>query len=292
MTPWLTSCGRRGVLALAALLSGGNLLAAAGDGFVRYLPLTGLTHCVNLPASAFLAGTLPGGLREINGIPFVLSADPTNAVDVSVSMKGLAEPFRNKTAFFSARSRQQHGRCTLDVPTNQYAALHLVAFSPGRPAHVPRVTVRLGDHGDGAAIMENISAPVAPLREGGKDGVTALPTLRVPLDASGNLQGLRTFTLEFTRDLRVHVAPPDPNEFGQVPAGPPSDAVILAATLEASPVTMAVSSDESGNVFTDAQKAVFRVALVNRSEQAVKGRVVARCEGPGTLREALPGRRA
>ncbi len=296
MTPPLPDVRRRRrrsvFFAGAGFLWASGLAAAAGNGFVRYLPLTGLTHCVNLPASAFLVGALPGGPREINGIPFVLSANPTNAVDVSVSMKGLSEPFRNKAAFFSARSRKQYGRCTLDVPPDQYAALHLIAFSPGRPAHVPRVTVRLGYHGDGAAIMESVSAPVAPLRDGGKDGIAALPVLRVPLEASGNLQGLRAFTLEFTRDLRVHVAPPDPNEFGQVPAGPPSDAVILAATLEASPVTMAVSSDESGNVFTDAQKALFRVALVNRSEQAVKGRVVARCEGPGTLREALPGRRA
>jgi hypothetical protein len=266
-------------------------LAAPAEEANRYLPLPGLTNCANAAASAFAPDAPAAGPREIGGVPFVLLGGPTNAVDVSSSMRGLAEPFRNKAAFFSARSLKQFGRCALNVPTNQYAALHLVAFSPGRAGHAPRVTVRLGYQGDGHAVMESAVAPVPPAASGaGASG--RFHHLVVPLDQSGNLQGLKEFTLEFTRDLRVHVEPPDPNEFGEVPAGPPSDAVILAATLEPSPVTMSVSSAEAGNVFAEPQKAVLRLALANRSGQAVKGRAFARCEGPGTAREALASRRA
>src|SRR6185295_9919213 len=106
--------------------------------------------------------------------------------------------------------------------------------------------------------------------------------LRVPMSQTGNVKEFGRFDLEFTRDINTHVLPPDPNEFGKVAAGMPSDVVILGATLEPAPVTMTYATAEAGNVFHETQKPEFKMTLVNRSGKAQSVRAYAKSEGPGT----------
>ena len=101
-----------------------------------------------------------------------------------------------------------------------------------------------------AGILEDAVVDVPPIHGGTASGVRGqipvkladgregyLYHLVVPFAQTGNLwefhrQSDKALSLEFTRDVRTHVNPLDPNEFTKVPLGPPSSVIVLAATLE------------------------------------------------------------
>ena len=242
-------------------------------------------------AAALSPGAWAGGLAALDGIPFLLG---TNGVDAAASCAGLREPFREPPG----------DRPRLVVPADQYCALHVLAFSRRLPGTVPRMTVRVG--GD---VLSNVSVAVPDLQDaaGGAGARSSLPVkladgsqgylhhLRVPLDVSGNYWEMsrgksKTMNLEFTRDVVVHISHPEPAFFHEMPAGEPSSVVVVAATLERSPVEAAYWTDSPVAIFEEAQQALWRVSVSNRFDQPVSGEVRLRCAGPGTGEQALAGR--
>lgn len=295
----LTGAAQLSSLKVAALETGGNV------------PLPALEQQANTTTEGkdakvgrFAVGAVPAGFVEDSGVVFYVPKG--QAVDVGTSMAGLADPFRKKTKFYMSSSTKTQGRTVLDIAGDQYSALHLLAFSAGRPDHVRRITVRVGHYGGGSAIMEDVVVEVPGLAGGKIDSTVVgeipvkladgrmgtLSHLRVPMSQTGNVKEFGRFDLEFTRDMNTHLIPPDPNEFGKAPAGRPSDVVILGATMEPSPVTMTYETAEAGNVFHDTQKAEFTLTLVNRSAQPQSVRAFARSEGPGTGEELGVERKA
>lgn len=238
------------------------------------------------------------GWMDVDGVPFQFLTDSkANAIDVAKSFSGWddVKTKRVKPALFS---NSPYNASNLQIPGGQYGAIHLIAFSAQRPDHAQRLTVRVGRFGSAAAILSNNVAQVPPASGGESPQVVSqVPVqlangqrgyayhLRVPLANTADLPPYDTLVVQFTRDLNVHVTVPDPNEFTLFPAGQPSDVIVLAATMEKSPVEMTYSTAEVGNIFYDNQKAVFNVQLKNISDKAVAGRVVAKVIGPGTGEE-------
>ncbi len=253
---------------------------------------------------ALVEGSIPVGKVLVGAVPFQFSP---KALDVSTSMSGIREAIRAKYSYLHENSTGSLGRLVATVPADQYAAVHVVAFSRTYKDAVPRMTVRYGMFGNYAGILVNARVEVPDIRNQGKvssvvaripvkltDGKTGyLYHLRIPLANSGNLWELKgKASLEFTRDINAHVNLPDPNEFADMPLGFPSGVVVLGATLEKSPVTVSYTTTEAGNVFYDTQQPVFNVKITNRSEKVARGRVLASCAGPGTADEYGLGRKA
>ena len=254
-----------------------------------------------LGRAALAEAGLPAGMAEVDGVPFQFGR---GGLDVSTSMKDLREPFRMKTSYLLDSTTKSNGRHVACVPADEYSALHVVAFSREMAGGVPRMTARIGHFGGGSALLEDARVDVPDVRAGQAAGTAAIPVtladgtkgylhrISVPLHRSGNLwdmrstvDGRRTFDLEFTRDVRTRVNIPDPNEFGMIPAGPPSAVVVLAATLERSPVEVSYTTEQPGNIFNEPQKPLFRVQVVNRAARPAAGRVAMNCAGPGTAEE-------
>ena len=254
-----------------------------------------------------IADGLPKGLKAIDNVPFVVAE---RALDLSPSMSGVQEPLRVKHTYHSPAAQDQYGRLVTTVPSDQYSALHLVAFSRELAGGVPRMTVRMGLAGY-SAVFEDTRVQVPDIR--GTDEVSPHIISRVPVEladgSDGFLYHLRVgleksanvmweiaerfpqTTLEFTRDVNVHVRLPDPHEFSVMPAGSPSSVVVLGATLERSPLTVSYTTDEPCNIFYEDQEPVFRVSLTNRSTSALSGQVLGTCAGPGTAEETRSDRR-
>src|SRR5262249_1396124 len=89
------------------------------------------------------------GLQTVDGVPFFFSHGAGQAMDVSASLRGVADPFKNKANFFQESTVNANGRVVLAAPGDQYAALHLIAFSAGRADQVPRGTGRAGARSGG-----------------------------------------------------------------------------------------------------------------------------------------------
>lgn len=261
------------------------------------LPLSGTG--ANLGNGAALAeGAVRKGWASVDDVPFDLAE---KGLDVSVSMTGIKEGIRAKYVYQDQNSVKLPNRLVTQIPADQYAAVHVLAFARKLSNAVSRVTVRIGMFGSCTAILEDMRVDVPDLQTpgdapsvvsripvklaDGKEG--SLYHLRIPFAKTANLWEMtrRDLSLEFTRDMNAHVNLPDPNEFSELPMGYPSSVVILAATMERSPILVSYTTDESGNVFYDTEKAVFNVKVVNRSAQSVKGEVQARCAGPGTADE-------
>ncbi len=241
--------------------------------------------------------SIPRGWVRSKGVLF--HVPEKGVVDIAPSMRGAEEPLNNKKAFYMAESLGQRGRVVFKVPGDAYRALHLLAFSAGRPEHVPNVTARIGFYGNGSAILEDTVVKVPLLQKGEKtpEVVASAPVklangregwvhhLRIPMEKSANFREFDTLDLEFTREMNTHVMPPDPNLFGKIPAGLPSDVVLLGATLEPSPLMLRYETREPGNVFHEDQKAEFVVTVKNRSPKERTARIVAEARGPGTGEE-------
>ncbi len=245
------------------------------------------------------------GMVLVDGIAFRLAG---KGVEVAPSMAGLRERIHVRSQYFNPRGLTNMGRCVVPIAGDQYAALHVLAFSRQLPHSVPRMTVRVGTFAGYSGIFADAKVEVPDIRRGGegkyvvsrvpvslKSGKGAVFHLRIPLDRTGNLwwtyrKGQRRgggLWLEFCRDVQTYVNLPDPNQFAEIPAGHPSSVVVLAATLEKSPIEMSYSTAEAGNVFYETQQSrtdrpEFVVKLTNRSEVAVHGKLTAQCAGPGT----------
>jgi hypothetical protein len=260
------------------------------------------------------AATSVRGIQMVGDVPFLLSRGPElPALDIKPSMAGWRDgQYRSVTDYLRAgvparRSTpgKELNRVLLSVPSSVYGAVHLLAFSRDGELTAPRLTLRYGYLGDAAGIFEDTVAGV-PAWDGSGDGeyvVARVPVkmgngkngylfhLRVPLPEMANLRGLNKggFVLELTRDVKVRVPVPDPFEYGQIPVGPPSGVVVLAATMERTPVELEYSTAEAGNVFYDTQRVIFQNKLTNNSDKPVSGRIFINAVGPGTAQEtALP----
>jgi len=274
-----------------------------------HLANTGLTSRDALDGKTLglISGDLPKGLKAIDNVPFVVAE---RALDISPSMAGVREPLRVKYTYHSPGAQSQYGRLVTSVPSDLYSALHLVAFSRELAGGVPRMTVRMGLGGYSAVFEDTrVQAPdIRGTEEKSPHIVSRIPVeladgsdgflyhLRVDLTKSANVMWeisgrFPQTTLEFTRDVNVHVRLPDPHEFTVMPAGSPSSVAVLGATLEKSPVTVSYTTDEPCNIFYEGQRPAFRVKLTNRSTSALSGQVIGTCAGPGTTEEAQSDRK-
>jgi hypothetical protein len=256
------------------------------------------------PVGKLAAGQAPKGFIKNAGVTFYVPE--AGAADISKSMSGVKTPTINNKHFYNRGATDLMGRTVVDVKGDQYSVLHLLAFSEGRAGHDPRTTVRVGYYGAMNGILENIVVDVPTIASGATNAnvVSMIPVkladgrtgniyhLAVPMAKTGNVKEFGGYDLEFTRDMNTHVKPPDPNTFGQIPAGAPSDVVVLAASVEKSPVTMTYEMDELGNVFHDTQKQVFKMTLTNRSGKAQKARAYVESAGPGTGQELQVARKS
>jgi hypothetical protein len=260
------------------------------------------------------AASLARGVQLLEGTPFLIDrSSEIRAIDVKPSLSGWRDDqYRSVKTYLRAGVAQRGkvaspelNRVLLDVPANLYSAVHLLAFSRDDEKTVPRLTLRYGFTGSAAGIYADQVVQV-PAWSGSGDGtnvVAGVPVkmangksgflyhLRVPLPQSANLSGLDkdSFQIELTRDLKIRVPVPDPFEFGELPVGLPSGAVVVAATMERTPVELEYSTAEYGNVFNDTQRVVFQTRLTNDSDKSVVGRVFINAGGPGTAQEtALP----
>ncbi len=302
--PLALSIGLAGAAQLSGLSVGALELGAAK-------PILELSQKVNAkiegsdaPVGKLAAGEAPKGFIRNSGVTFYVPE--TGVVDIASSMAGIKTPTTNNKAYFSRTTTDTLGRTVVDVKGDQYSVLHLLAFSEGRAGHEARTTVRVGYFGGMNGILEDIVVDVPTLTSGATNQsvVSMIPVkladgrkgnlyhLAVPMAKTGNVKEFGGFDLEFTRDMNTHVKPPDPNTFGKIPAGAPSDVVVLAASVEKSPVTMTYAMDELGNVFHDTQKQVFKMTLTNRSDKAQNVRAYVDCSGPGTGEEHLVERKS
>ena len=280
------------------------MMAPALIGHLGNAALTGGETCLG-DGLALEPGALLTGLLSANGVPFRVTDGPREALDVSKSMSGIKEPFRVKYGYQSAGSVTSNGRLCFKIAADQYAAMHLLAFSTAREGHVPRMTVRVGYFGGCSAIFDDTVVHVPDLldAEGATpegqpnqvvgrvpvkltDGRTGyLYQLRVPMAGTANVRelgGAAGLDVELTRDVNPHVNVPDPNEFGELPAGRPSSVVVLAATMERSPIAMAYEPVVPGNIFWETEKPSFKLVVTNRTATPVAGTAFAECRGPGT----------
>lgn len=284
------------VKGVGAEVSNLKIESLKANGYVPVLDFPGKTNVtleeIGLPTDLFEAG-----IFENAHVPFMVA--DARAADISKSMSGAQEPFRNKKGYYADTELGKNGRLAFKVPGDQYSAVHVLAFSAGRPDHAQRMTVRMGYYGASSGILEDVVVDVPLLTgkgesgrvvdripvklAGGKEGV--IYHLKIPLAQTANVREFKILDLEFTRDMNTHVIPPDPNEFGKIAAGKPSDVVVLGATLEPSPVTMTYTTAEAGNVFHDTQKAEFNLTLTNRSGKPREVRAFANVNGPGTGEE-------
>ena len=237
---------------------------------------------------------VPAGVKTIDNIPFCFAQSPAGqAIDVSLAK-------RDKRVRSKKVSKYDFGGFVADVPGDQYSAIHLIAFSVQRAQTAPRMAVRLGFEEHGADLWTEKVVTVPYLDDAAPAGVVSSMAvklsdgrtghayhLRVPLAGTGNLTEFATLSLAFVRDIHV----PD-GGFSEEAVDPPSSVVVLAATLERSPVRMKYTTAEHGNIFYETQKCVFRVQLQNTSERPQAGCVQAACAGPGTVEEQNPARRA
>ncbi len=249
------------------------------------------------PVGKFAAGQGPKGVYQHHGVTFYVPE--TGAIDIAKSMAGIKTPTISNKVFFNKTSTNSFGRTVVNIDGDQYSTLHLLAFSQGRPDHDPRTTVRFGLYGTMNGILEDVVVDVPTLKSGAtnQNVIGMIPVtladgtkgniyhLAVPMAKSANVKEFGILDLEFTRDMNTHVKPPDPNTFGKIAVGAPSDVVVLAASVQQSPVTMTYVTDEPGNVFFDTQKSVFKLTLTNRSDKPQTVRAYAACAGPGTGEE-------
>ena len=246
----------------------------------------------NRAGPALDLGSLPKPVASFDDVPFqLIDAPDEQAIDVS-QIKRTAQA-RGKKA---ARAQGAYAGYDFELPAGQFAALHLLAFSSGRPGTAPQVAVQLA-HRSGSEVLAVLQSADVPALGDPKAaaGLAAIPVkladgtsgyvhhVRIPLACAGDLSGFAPPDVEFCSYYDTPFG-----HFLTERVDPPSGAVILAATLERAPVELSYNTAEYGNIFFDTEPAVFNVQLTNRTTKPAFGRLAANCSGPGTPRERNP----
>lgn len=237
--------------------------------------------------AALDASSLPKGIQVIDGVPFCFSesAEPA-ALDVSKLSLPYKVPYYKKGV-------QPYPELAFEVPGDQYAAVHVIAFSTQRPGTTGRMAVRLGfvDGGGDIWRQEVVDVPALETAEA-KNVVSSIPVklangqtgylhhLRIPMSTAGQLSVYENLAVQFNRVVQT---PTDRYLVEKV--DPPCGAIVLAAAMERAGLEMRYASDEPGNVFNEPQKAILTVELTNRTDQPISGQLTARVDGPGTVQE-------
>ncbi|HUT10251.1 MAG TPA: hypothetical protein VMY42_07135 [Thermoguttaceae bacterium] len=267
------------------------------------LPVS-IDHAVNVRLIGDDAGvkldpaSLPHGVQVIDGMPFCF-ADSENgqAIDVLKAKQVV------RKGPITEEVRKENPPCTyaelgysLEVPGDQYSAVHLIAFSTRRPETAARVDVRVGFRGfaprtadewvdqaidvpylDDARSEKVVSSIPVKLADGSQG---YLHHLRAAMPQTGQLREFSPLVVQFTRKVEVK-----PDEFLKRFVEPDSAAVILAVTMERSPLEISYTADQPCNLFSEGQRAIFNLKLTNRSGRKVSARAYATSSGPGLPKE-------
>ena len=247
-------------------------LPAATDGF---LPLD-LTARFNAQAAATSSLPRPGGLIQVDGVPFYWTSTQgkPNHLDV-----GKVE-FRGRSAYIRCDAAGNDPKRTmLRVPRRQYNQLALLAAADAAATTTPVLNVRMVKPWRGMLVdhcapvprtnATDAGAPALPLAPGQK-----LWLVRVPLDP-GAFQDFLASEAETALELDL-TRPPRRAGYPEVVAQR-SGVRIFAATLLESPVEMTVGSDEFGHIFVQPEVPAFTFRLRNTTPRAqpvaIEGRV-------------------
>lgn len=164
----------------------------------------------------------------------------------------------------------------ISVPPDDYAAVNLLAVADNGADTVPSLTIRAGKYGGNDQVVQHDFVAAVPTAEGTPPkGVTKIETpagalyhVRVPFNQAFAQDIRGPMDLEFTKEVRLARRRPDPSRFRLRPLGLPSGVRIAAVTLERSPLSMRMTSKESGHAFVAPKTAQFDVTLQNITSAA------------------------
>ncbi len=293
-----------------ALSQGNEFLGATDtpalrSGFYQPLDLSYYTRPGAVRFAPKVSGFTPETLTDLGRIPFLpLRAD--RDIDVGLS-RWLEEKIDPSDFCDTETTRSAFDGCPesiiLQVPKENYVAAHVLCVVEPSDTKVPALTLRVtrfgnhyGDSGgrpDPAMPYTTVYLPADPaaalppgiLKVG---EVTAaersLPVylVTVPLkmgeitDLLGEEaptfgdRGRRYFDIELTKEMRTAVHFFNLQSCRIRPIGPASAVHVLGMTLERSPVDVAVTSSQPGNIFYAAENPVLAVKLTNTRPESQK----------------------
>ena len=231
----------------------------------------------------------PSDNTRFHGIPFRLAngASPNDHVDIGASIFR----YRHGTRYAAeidprvttpGPAQFEPGRIMLTVPRRAYARAWILAGSEDHPARAPILTLRFFKpvsnwSTDAATTVPSFTATtggpgaraVAVKTKTGK--MLNLWLVPLDLDSAELAADFRSphLNLELTKEVKPHLAYPDPSNYSYQAGGLPSGVQLYGLTLETAPVWAVGTSDVKGGTYTAPEKPTWRVTLQNQFAAAV-----------------------
>ena len=172
-------------------------------------------------------------------------------------------------------------RIQLQIPNRRYRALHLVAAADDEHNSVPVVTAQFYRPTSGAPVnfagrvplfsAKSSDAQPLPVRlSNGRTGQLYVVTIPLEPGAFDLFDDMDTLALELTKAVKLYRGYPDPSFYSFHAAGRPSSVHVYAVTLEVPTVTMKLTPDAYGHIWTAPQSPTYTVALRNPTKAARK----------------------
>jgi hypothetical protein len=240
------------------------------------------------------AETLPpaGQAVRVAGIPFIFTGMNSEGWDhLDLGRSFLRQG--NERGYLPANGPRWIGaalrdpaRIQMRIPNGDYKAFHIIAASDGDKDSLPVFSVMF--YRPQAGFAETFKSGEVPLLTARPQEVKPLGVrlengrsvnlwrVTVPLDP-GRLSAfgdLDIVEVELTKEVYLYRSYPDPISYGWHPGGLPSGVHIYAATLEETPVRLAVTPDQFGFVWTAPEVPSCTVRVTNRTGSNLTGRVV------------------
>ena len=175
-------------------------------------------------------------------------------------------------------------RIRFQVPRRRYRALHVIAAADNDRDSVPVITAQFYRPTAGRPVnfagrvplftAESADAEPLPVRlENGREGRLYLVTIPIEPGALDVFDDMDTLAVELTKAVKLYRGYPDPSFYSFHAAGRPSSVHVYAMTFEAPAVTLTMTPDAYGHIWTAPQSPTYTVALHNVSQEARKVRL-------------------
>jgi len=185
-------------------------------------------------------------------------------------------------------------RLRLRVPNRAYRRAWILAAADGDPLSVPVLTIRFyhpraGWWVDAATRVPEPGAktpppgarPVPVKLQGARGGNLWLVPVELDTAAiASEFHEESLLTIELTKEVKDHVAYPDPCNFGAYQAGLPSSARLYGLTLEEAPLSAIAAAPHVGHVFPHPERPRWLVDLSSQTPQELKARVRLTVQSP------------
>ena len=228
----------------------------------------------------------------VNGIPFEITRDERgNWMSVDVGPSRWREMKEDPLEFYPkwCEANAGAGDLVLHLPKGSYYRAHVLAVSDGQKGKDPVLTLRTGAFQGRAFLTDNtVDVPSFDATEvdvglESVHGKFLSADGKVPSEGhvflipvairAGDLlklmdfEPIETLDVQLTRRLHVKVSAPDPANFAILPLGAASGVRVFGITFERSPISLAVQSTSTSNVFPEARQPAFDLTVENRSNQ-------------------------